>query len=219
MSKQHILAIPFPAQGHVIPLMELSQCLANLGFEVTFVNTEHNHKRVMNALADESHISRDHIHLVSIPDGLEPLEDRNELGRLSEAMQRVMPGKLEELIEKINQGEGQKITCVIVDQTAGWILEVAEKMKIRRVAFCPAAAAVLALILSIPKLIHEGIINNDGEILLPLTCQVHNCGSKFPPKEYSPKISLSSSPPLSPCKIEQIRGPHPGGVGQGPSDA
>ncbi|KAH0998067.1 hypothetical protein GBA52_021931 [Prunus armeniaca] len=162
MSKQHILAIPYPLQGHVIPLMELSQCLANHGFKVTFVNTEHNHKRVMNALADESHINRDHIHLVSIPDGLEPLEDMHEPGRLSEAMQRVMPGKLEELIEKINQGEGQKITCVIADQTSGWILEVAEKMKIRRVAFYPAAAAVLALKLSVPKLIHEGIINNDG---------------------------------------------------------
>ncbi|KAH0969508.1 hypothetical protein GBA52_028593 [Prunus armeniaca] len=47
-------------------------------------------------------------------------------------------------------------------------------MKIRRVAFYPAAAAVLALKLSVPKLIHEGIINNDGEILLPLTCQVHD---------------------------------------------
>ncbi|KAH0969507.1 hypothetical protein GBA52_028592 [Prunus armeniaca] len=111
MSKQHILAIPYPLQGHVIPLMELSQCLANHGFKVTFVNTEHNHKRVMNALADESHINRDHIHLVSIPDGLEPLEDMHEPGRLSEAMQRVMPGKLEELIEKINQGKAKNHLC------------------------------------------------------------------------------------------------------------
>ncbi|VVA29698.1 PREDICTED: UDP-glycosyltransferase 83A1 [Prunus dulcis] len=209
MSKQHILAIPFPAQGHVIPLMELSQCLANLGFEVTFVNTEHNHKRVMNALADESHISRDHIHLVSIPDGLEPLEDRNELGRLSEAMQRVMPGKLEELIEKINQGEGQKITCVIADQTAGWILEVAEKMKIRRVAFCPAAAAVLALILSIPKLIHEGIINNDEPAAFTLAPEIlpigpllasnrlENSAGYFWPQDLTCLNWLDQQPPCS----------------------
>ncbi|ONH99055.1 LOW QUALITY PROTEIN: hypothetical protein PRUPE_6G007900 [Prunus persica] len=40
------------------------------------------------------------------------------------------------------------------------------------------------------------------------------------PQEYSVrKILLSSSPPLSPCKIEQIRGPYSGGVGQKPSDA
>ncbi|CAL8998779.1 unnamed protein product [Prunus brigantina] len=40
------------------------------------------------------------------------------------------------------------------------------------------------------------------------------------PREYSvAKIPLSSSPPPSPCKIEPIRGPHPGGVGQRPSDA
>lgn len=54
MSKPHIVAIPYPAQGHVIPLLEFSQCLVNHGFKVTFVNTEHNDKRVMNALADES---------------------------------------------------------------------------------------------------------------------------------------------------------------------
>ncbi|CAL2240990.1 unnamed protein product [Prunus armeniaca] len=40
------------------------------------------------------------------------------------------------------------------------------------------------------------------------------------PREYSiGKIPLSSSPPPSPCKIEPIRGPHPGSVGQRPSDS
>ncbi|XP_034209506.1 UDP-glycosyltransferase 83A1-like [Prunus dulcis] len=163
MSNTHIIAVPFPAQGHVIPLMELSQCLVNHGFTVTFVNTEYNHKRVVNALADESQFT-DRIHLVSLPDGLEPWEDRNELGQLCEAIQRIMPGKLEELIEKINEGKGDKVTCVIADESSGWALEVAEKQNIRRVAFWPAAAALLALQFSIPKLIHEGIINDDGTV-------------------------------------------------------
>ncbi|KAL6287755.1 hypothetical protein ACE6H2_012145 [Prunus campanulata] len=164
MSNTHIIAVPFPAQGHVIPLMELSQCLVNHGFTVTFVNTDYNHKRVVNALADESQFT-DRIHLVSLPDGLEPWEDRNELGQLCEAIQRVMPGKLEELIEKINKGKGDKVTCVIADESSGWALEVAEKLNIRRVAFWPAAAALLALQFSIPKLIHEGIINDDEWIV------------------------------------------------------
>ncbi|PQQ13408.1 UDP-glycosyltransferase 83A1-like [Prunus yedoensis var. nudiflora] len=163
MSNPHIVAVPFPAQGHVIPLMELSQCLVNHGFTVTFVNTDYNHKRVVNALADESQFT-DRIHLVSLPDGLEPWEDRNELGQLCEAIQRVMPGKLEELIEKINKGKGDKVTCVIADESSGWALEVAEKLNIRRVAFWPAAAALLALQFSFPKLIHEGIINDDGTV-------------------------------------------------------
>nr|XP_004306080.2 PREDICTED: UDP-glycosyltransferase 83A1-like [Fragaria vesca subsp. vesca] len=166
MSKPHIVAIPYPAQGHVIPLMELSQCLVNHGFKVTFVNTEFNHKRVMNARDDESHIRNDQINQVPISDGLELWEDRNDLGKLSEAIQRVMPMKLEELIEKINQEEGDKVTCVIADESCGWALEVARKMQIRRVvAFWPASAAALEVIFSIPKFIQEGIIHKDGAVL------------------------------------------------------
>ncbi|KAM0955316.1 hypothetical protein ACFX13_024096 [Malus domestica] len=162
MSDLHIIAVPFPAQGHVLPLMELSQCLVSHGFKVTFVNTEFNHKRIVNTLAGETHVG-DRIHLVSLPDGLEPGEDRNDLGLLCEGMQRVMPGKLEELIEKINEEESDKVTCVLADESSGWALDVAAKMKIRRVAFWPASAAALALSFNIPKLIHEGIIDdNDG---------------------------------------------------------
>ncbi|CAN6286777.1 unnamed protein product [Urochloa humidicola] len=39
MAKNHVLMLPFPAQGHVTPLMELSHRLVDHGFEVTFVNT------------------------------------------------------------------------------------------------------------------------------------------------------------------------------------
>lgn len=63
----------------------------------------------------------------------EPWEDRNDIDKLCEAILRVMPVKLEELIEKINQSEGENVTCVIADGSCGWALEVARKMKIKRV--------------------------------------------------------------------------------------
>ena len=75
-----ILVVPYPAQGHVIPLMELSQNLAKQGFRISFVNTEFNHKRIMDAFGkkvDENGL----IHLVSLADGLEDGEDRNQLGK------------------------------------------------------------------------------------------------------------------------------------------
>ncbi|KAH7847407.1 hypothetical protein Vadar_025732 [Vaccinium darrowii] len=100
METPHVLAIPYPSQGHVIPLLELAQRLAQHGFKVTFVNSEFNHKRVMNAL-DRDNVGN-HVNLVSIPDGLEPWEDRNDLRKLTASALEVMPGKLEELIEKIN---------------------------------------------------------------------------------------------------------------------
>ncbi|CDP08524.1 unnamed protein product [Coffea canephora] len=47
----HVLAIPYPAQGHVLPLMELALCLVRQGIRVTLVNTEFNHKRVTKSLS------------------------------------------------------------------------------------------------------------------------------------------------------------------------
>ncbi|XP_057492323.1 UDP-glycosyltransferase 83A1-like [Actinidia eriantha] len=162
MGTPHVLAIPYPAQGHVIPLLELSQCLVKHGFKVTFVNSEFNHNRVVNALSDKDHV-RSHINLVSITDGLEPWEDRNDLGKLTEAILKVMPGKLEELIEQVNRSDNNKITCIVADGSMGWVLEVAERMQIiKRAAFWPAAVALFALGINVPELIDDGIIDSDG---------------------------------------------------------
>uniref|UniRef100_A0A0A0KUF9 UDP-glucosyltransferase n=1 Tax=Cucumis sativus TaxID=3659 RepID=A0A0A0KUF9_CUCSA len=165
MGSGHILAIPYPAQGHVIPLLELSLCLARHGFKITFVNTEYNHKRVVSALAETNHIGDGRVHLVSLPDGLEPGEDRNNLGKLTETMLQVMPVQLTELINTINGLGGNEITGVIADENLGWALEVAAKMKIPRVAFWPAAAALLAMQFSIPNLIEQKLIDSDGTLL------------------------------------------------------
>lgn len=65
--------------------MDLSKCLANHGFKVTFVNSEYIHNRVLNAMGDTSDIG-DEIQLVSLPDGMEVWEDRNDLGKLCKAI-------------------------------------------------------------------------------------------------------------------------------------
>ncbi|WOH09772.1 hypothetical protein DCAR_0729231 [Daucus carota subsp. sativus] len=164
MSTSHILAIPYPAQGHVMPMMELAQKIAKQGLKVTFVNTDFVHNQVTNALSKNDDFG-DGIHLVTIPDGLESWEDRKDLAKLTTAMHRVMPGKLKELIMNINGAEDDdKITCVIADVTVGWALEIADKLNIMPVAFWPAAAAQLAVLFSLPKLIEKGIVQNDGNI-------------------------------------------------------
>ncbi|KAM1358184.1 hypothetical protein ACFX1Q_045174 [Malus domestica] len=161
MVNPHVLVIPYPAQGHVIPLFELSRCLVKHGIEVTFVDTEHVHMQMKNALAVEDEIGSK-IHHVFVSDGLESLEDRKIPGKFSAAIMQVMPGKFKELIEEINGSNGDQITCVLADQSLGWALDIAEQKAIKRAAFCPAAAALLVLGFSIPKLIDEGIVANDG---------------------------------------------------------
>ncbi|KAI5055793.1 hypothetical protein GOP47_0029314 [Adiantum capillus-veneris] len=42
----HALIFPFPAQGHINPMMQLAMRLLDEGFFITFVNTDHNHERM-----------------------------------------------------------------------------------------------------------------------------------------------------------------------------
>ncbi|KAK1380898.1 putative UDP-glucuronosyl/UDP-glucosyltransferase [Heracleum sosnowskyi] len=104
------------------------------------------------------------IRLVSIPDGLELDEDRADIGKFHEAMCRVMPVKLQELIENM-KNEGNKIACVVAEGATGWAFEIAKNMGIKGLAFYPASATTLAVFLSIPKFTEDGIIDNNGTIL------------------------------------------------------
>lgn len=177
MINLHILVTPYPAQGHIIPLMKLSQQLVQHGSRITFVNTQYNHERILNALVMKED-AEDHICLVSVPDSLTD-EDRTKPGKLSEAILRVMTGKVEELIQHIN-GLESKITCVLADQSIGWALEIAEKHGIKHAAFCPAAAAMLVLGFCIPKLIDDGIIDENGKIRSHICLNFHRlCCNNF----------------------------------------
>ncbi|XP_017221077.1 UDP-glycosyltransferase 83A1-like [Daucus carota subsp. sativus] len=162
----HVIAIPYPAQGHVNPMMKLVRKIAEHGFKVTFVNTEFNHKRVMKAMSKNGtdHADEDMVRLVSIPDGMELEENRNDIAKSHEAMGRVMPGELEELIKKM-KNEGENIACVVAEGATGWAFEVAKKMGIKGLAFYPASATTLAVFLSIPKLIEDGMVDKNGTIL------------------------------------------------------
>ncbi|KAF9624162.1 hypothetical protein IFM89_008100 [Coptis chinensis] len=166
MGRPHLLAVPYPAQGHVMPLMELAHNLVDHGFKITFVNTEFSHKRIMAALSNNGY-DEDFIHLVSIPDGMEERDDRNDLGKLCDAMVNIMQGHLVNLIKKINGSNNvdDKITCVIADKNLGWVLEVAQRMSIRKAAVWPASAGFAAVALHIPKLIEDGIVGEDGSLL------------------------------------------------------
>ncbi|KAF8005721.1 hypothetical protein BT93_K0108 [Corymbia citriodora subsp. variegata] len=162
---KHVLVIPSPAQGHVTPLLKLSHCIADYGVNVTFVNTQSIHAQVMAANPGLGRGS-DRIKFVAIPDGLETDEERKDLTKMLDSILRVMPGHLEDLIEKVKQqskgNEDEQISFMIADLTAGWALEVAERMGIKRVGFWPASVSTLALTLHIPKLIEDGVIDNQG---------------------------------------------------------
>uniref|UniRef100_A0A0E0D707 Uncharacterized protein n=1 Tax=Oryza meridionalis TaxID=40149 RepID=A0A0E0D707_9ORYZ len=164
MAKGHVLVLPMPCQGHVIPFMELSHRLADEGFEVTFVNTEVDHALVVAALppGGAAELRQRRIHLAAIPDGLAGDEDRKDLNKLIDAYSRHMPGHLERLIGEIEAASGggrPKVRWLVGDVNMGWSFAVARRLGIRVVSFWAASTACLAFMLKIPKLIEDGVLN------------------------------------------------------------
>ncbi|QHN83716.1 UDP-glycosyltransferase [Arachis hypogaea] len=169
MNTPTVLAIPYPAQGHVNPLMIFSQKLAEYGCNIIFVNTEFIHEKVVSSINNNNNNNNNNngsssIKLVAIPDGLEPEDDRSDLGELCMSMLRTMPSMLERLIEDVRLNDGVTINCIVYDGIMGWASEVAKKMGINGALFWPASAALFALQYNIPKLIHDGIIDSQGNI-------------------------------------------------------
>ena len=180
----HALVIPYPAQGHVIPLLELAHALVDRGFTVTFANSEFNHRRVVAAAGadmSESELSLlldRRIRLVAVPDGMEPGEDRNNLVRLTLLMAEHMAPRVEDLIRRSGgdaEGYGP-ITCVVADYNLGmWALDVARRTGVKSAAIWPASAALLASLLSIDKLVQDNIIDpEDGTRVCLCVCVVVN---------------------------------------------
>ena len=156
----HVVVIPYPGQGHVAPFMKLSHLIVDHGIRVTFVTTEFIHAKLTASMPEKSPIR-----LVSIPDGLDPRDDRRNSMKLIHCVLNFMPAHFKDLIEKINKSDDDdQISCVIADGTVGWALEVAEKMGIKRAALWPSGPGHLAFSLHIPKLIEDGIIDDKGII-------------------------------------------------------
>ena len=76
VSKQpHALMMPYPAQGHVNPLMNLAKKLASQGVTITFINSQFIHNRTMKrhetvrkvilgpAKGDDDDESHEHVHV------------------------------------------------------------------------------------------------------------------------------------------------------------
>ncbi|GJM95870.1 hypothetical protein PR202_ga12653 [Eleusine coracana subsp. coracana] len=164
--RPRVLVLPFPAQGHVMPLMELSHRLVEHGIEVDFVNTDFNHARVMGALAGGEVVEgsssvipeAEGIHLVSFPDGMGPDGDRTDVGKLAAGLPGAMLGGLEEMV--VSNG----IKWAVVDVSMSWALKLATTVGVRVALFSTFSAAIFALRMHVPKFIEDGIIDENGSV-------------------------------------------------------
>jgi len=91
--------------------------------------------RVVSSFGEQQHSTKHEeesmMKLVSVPDGLGADENRNDLGKLCDALQKTMPKELEKLIHNMHLKGENKISFIVADLGMAWALDVGRKFGIK----------------------------------------------------------------------------------------
>ncbi|KAL7161127.1 hypothetical protein ACSBR2_041729 [Camellia fascicularis] len=145
----HVLVFPYPAQGHMIPLLDLTHLLASRGLNITILITPKNLSLLSPLLSKHPTIKT----LVlpfpahpSIPCGVENVKDMPPHG--FRAMMRAM-GELYNPLLNWFQNHPSPPVAIISDMFLGWTHRLACQLSIRRLVFSPSGAMALSVIYSL----------------------------------------------------------------------
>lgn len=117
-NKSHAVCIPFPAQGHINPMLQLAKLLHSRGFHITFVNTEFNHGRLIRSRGEEAVKGLPDFRFETIPDGLPPSDSdaTQAVPPLCDSTRRTCLDPFLELLDKLNSSsELPPVTCIVSD--------------------------------------------------------------------------------------------------------
>ncbi|XP_062099778.1 linamarin synthase 2-like [Humulus lupulus] len=161
MMKPHAVCVPFPAQGHVNPMMQLAKLLHSRGFHITYVNTEFNHRRLIRSRGPDSVKGLPDFQFETIPDGLPP-SDRDatqEVPPLCDATRKNCLGPFKELLHKLRScSEVPPVTCIITDGIMTFGIKAAREFGIPEVVFWTASACSFMGYLQYDELVRRGIV-------------------------------------------------------------
>nr|XP_043608728.1 UDP-glycosyltransferase 89A2-like [Erigeron canadensis] len=146
MKGAHILIFPFPAQGHMLPLLDLTHHLATHGLTITILVTPKNLPILNPLLASCPNIQPlvfpfpDH---PSLPKGVENVKDIGNHGNLHIINSLA---KLQETIIQWFNSHPSPPVAMISDFFLGWTQHLANKLGIPRVGFFSSGAFLTAVL-------------------------------------------------------------------------
>ncbi|XP_043707527.1 7-deoxyloganetin glucosyltransferase-like [Telopea speciosissima] len=163
-NKPHAVCIPFPAQGHVNPMMQLAKLLHSRGFHITFVNTEFNHRRLLRSKAPDALKGFTDFQFETIPDGL-PSSDRDatqDVPTLCDSVGKNCLAPFRDLLKKLNSSSSSttvpQVSCIVSDAVMSFSIKAARELGIPEVQFWTASACGFMGYLHFDELIKRGIV-------------------------------------------------------------
>nr|XP_017224742.1 PREDICTED: crocetin glucosyltransferase 3-like [Daucus carota subsp. sativus] len=208
--QEHIVMIPFLAQGHIIPFLELAKKLQETtNFTITLVSTPLN---IQKLKATQSSTCK--IHLVSLPfnpsdHDLPPNAETTEalplyqIGALCHAS-TALETPFQQLISTLTFEQGKPPLCIISDVFMGWTNRVAKLLDIINVSLSTCGAYGTAAFHSVWQSLPQRYVKSDDEEFVlpgfPETCKITRAhlhkhvrnadGSDRGSKFFQPQLSL-----------------------------
>ncbi|KAK3031049.1 hypothetical protein RJ639_035080 [Escallonia herrerae] len=158
MASPHVLIFPLPLQGPVNSMLKLAELLSLAGIQVTFLNTDHIHRRLLRHTHVQSRFSRYHnFRFQTISDGLPEDNPRSgeqvmEIFGAIDAVTR--PLFREMMISGALSSSG--VTCIVADGIFDFAVGVAKEIGVPLIYFDTISPCGLWTYLCVPKLIEAG---------------------------------------------------------------
>lgn len=165
LSRPHAVMIPFAAQGHIKPMLEIAKMLSARGYYITFVNTEFIHEKMMKSgLASHA---MENFRFETIPDGLPPEHGRTlQIDELCTSLTKNGPAHFDKLIDKLKElSDVPPFTCIFHDGIVSWSQKTATRLGIPAICFWTTSACGFCIYISVPFLVEKGYVPLQGIII------------------------------------------------------
>ncbi|CAL5189413.1 unnamed protein product [Lathyrus oleraceus] len=160
-NKPHVVCIPYPAQGHINPMLKLAKLLHfKGGFHVTFVNTEYNHKRLLKSRGPNSLNGLSSFRFETIPDGLPEtdVDVTQDIPSLCDSTRKTCLPHFKKLLAKLNNAiETPPVTCIVSDGCMSFTLDAAQELNIPEVLFWTTSACGFMAYTQYSQLVERGL--------------------------------------------------------------
>ncbi|KAI3971195.1 hypothetical protein MKW92_020245 [Papaver armeniacum] len=165
----HVLIFPFPAQGHINSMLKLAEILCLSGINVTFVNTQQNHKRQLIFGNLHSRFGKfPGFNFEAIQDGLSTNQHHSAGFCSSQDLVTDMFNRVKNFIapsfrelltsNRFKSDARGPVSCIIADGGLGFAIDVAEELGIPSISFRTISACCTWIYFCSPKLVENGDI-------------------------------------------------------------
>ncbi|KAL5076283.1 hypothetical protein RYX36_015267 [Vicia faba] len=141
--------------------MQLAKILRSIGFHITFVNNEFNHRRLISSLGEDFVKGEPDFQFETIPDGL-PESDKDStqsIAALCDGTRKHCYAPLKELVKKLNNTPHvPQVTSIMYDGLMGFARKVAKDLGLADQQFWTASACGLLGYLQFDELVQRNIL-------------------------------------------------------------